>query len=60
MANKSNPVGAGANRFVKFENEWSIILRIDLYYKVVPQVAFLQLKDMTDTTERDKKHCRRK
>lgn len=49
LANKTNPVGAGAYRFVKFENNVVYYTSNELYYKGCPHVAFLQLKDMTDT-----------
>ena len=60
LANKSNPVGAGAYRFVKFENDVVYYTSNDLYYKGCPQVAFLQLKDMTDTLKETKKALQEK
>lgn len=60
LANKSNPVGAGAYRFVKFENDVVYYTSNDLYYKGCPQVAFLQLKDMTDTLKETKKSLQEK
>lgn len=60
LANKSNPVGAGAYRFVKFENNVVYYTSNDLYYKGCPQVAFLQLKDMTDTLKETKKALQEK
>lgn len=55
LANKTNPVGAGAYRFVKFENNVIYYTSNELYYKGCPHVAFLQLKDMTDTLVETKK-----
>lgn len=51
LANKTNPVGAGAYRFVKFEDDVIYFNSNELYYLGCPEIAFLQLKDMTSTLQ---------
>jgi peptide/nickel transport system substrate-binding protein len=48
-ANKTAPMGAGAYRFVKFEDGIVYFTCNELYYLGCPKTAYLQLKDMTDT-----------
>lgn len=50
-ANKTAPMGAGAYRFVKFEDGIVYFTSNELYFLGCPKTAFLQLKDMTDTLE---------
>lgn len=51
LANKTNPVGAGAYRFVKFEDDVIYFNSNELYYLGCPEIAFLQLKDMTEVLQ---------
>lgn len=48
LANKSTPVGAGPYRFVKFEDSIAYFTSNEMYYLGCPQIAFLQVRDMTD------------
>ena len=45
-ANKTSPMGAGAYRFVKYENDIIYYTSNEIYYKGCPKIAYLQLKDM--------------
>lgn len=47
-AKKTAPLGAGPYRFVKHENNVVYYTSNELYYLGCPQIAYLQLKDMTD------------
>ena len=51
LANKTNPVGAGAYRFIKCENDVIYFNSNELYYLGCPEIAFLQMKDMTETLQ---------
>lgn len=51
LANKTNPVGAGAYRFIKREDNVIYFNSNELYYLGCPEIAFLQLKDMTKTLQ---------
>lgn len=55
LANKSTPMGAGAYRFVKYEAGIVYFTSNELYFLGCPQIAFLQLKDMTNILEETKK-----
>lgn len=46
--NKKPPMGAGAYRFVKYENEIVYYASNELYYKGCPKIAYVQLKEMED------------
>ena len=46
--NKKPPIGAGAYRFVKYENGIVYYASNELYYKGCPKIAYLQLKEMED------------
>ncbi len=46
-ANKSSPVGAGAYRFVKYENGIIYYASNEIYYKGCPKIAYVQIKEMT-------------
>ena len=50
-ANKTAPVGAGAYRFIKYEDGIVYYTSNELYYLGCPKIAYLQLKDMTDTLQ---------
>lgn len=50
-ANKTAPVGAGAYRFIKYEDGIVYYTSNELYYLGCPKIAYLQLKDMTDILE---------
>lgn len=60
LANKSTPMGAGAYRFVKYEEGVVYFTSNELYFLGCPQIAFLQLKDMTDILEETKKMLEQK
>ena len=47
-ANKTAPVGAGAYRFIKYEDGIVYYTSNELYYLGCPKIAYLQLKDMTN------------
>lgn len=47
QANRTSPMGAGAYRFVKYENGIVYYTSNELYYQGCPKVAYLQLKDMS-------------
>jgi len=55
LANKTAPFGAGAYRFVKLENDVVYFTSNELYYLGCPQIAYLQLKDMTERLEETRK-----
>ncbi len=55
LANKTAPFGAGAYRFVKVENDVVYFTSNELYYLGCPQIAYLQLKDMTEKLEETRK-----
>lgn len=55
LANKTAPFGAGAYRFVKLENDVVYFTSNELYYLGCPQIAYLQLKDMTEKLEETRK-----
>ena len=55
LANKSSPMGAGAYRFVKYEDGVVYYTSNELYFLGCPQIAYLQLKEMTDILEETKK-----
>lgn len=59
-ANKTAPMGAGAYRFVKFEDGIVYFTSNELYYLGCPKIAFLQLKDMTDTLEETRANLQEK
>lgn len=48
LANRIAPLGAGAYRFVKLEDNVAYFASNELYYLGCPQIAYLHLKDMTD------------
>lgn len=45
---KKQPIGAGAYRFVKYENKIVYYASNELYYKGCPKIAYVQLKEMED------------
>lgn len=47
-SNKKQPAGAGAYRFVKYENKIVYYASNELYYKGCPKIAYVQLKEMED------------
>ena len=51
-ANKTAPMGAGAYRFIKYEDGIVYYTSNELYFLGCPKIAYLQLKDMTDTLEK--------
>lgn len=55
LANKSTPMGAGAYRFVKYEDGVVYYTSNELYFLGCPQIAFLQLKEMTGILEETRK-----
>lgn len=55
LANKTAPFGAGAYRFVKVEDDVVYFTSNELYYLGCPQIAYLQLKDMTKKLEETRK-----
>lgn len=55
LANKSTPMGAGAYRFVKYEDGVVYFTSNELYFLGCPQIAFLQLKEMTGILEETRK-----
>jgi len=59
-ANKTAPMGAGAYRFVKFEDGIAYFTSNDLYYLGCPKIAYLQLKDMEDTLEETRHSVKQK
>lgn len=48
-ANKTAPVGAGAYRFVKYEDGIVYFTSNELYFLGCPKIAYLQLKDITES-----------
>lgn len=58
-ANKT-PVGAGAYRFVKYEDGIVYFTSNELYFLGCPNIAYLQLKDMTETLKETEKNLTRK
>lgn len=52
LANRNAPLGAGPYRFVKLEDNVAYFISNELYYLGCPQIAYLQLKDMTDILEK--------
>ena len=55
LANRTAPLGAGAYRFVKLEDNIAYFISNELYYLGCPQIAYLQLKDMTAVLEEAQK-----
>lgn len=49
LEERKTPMGAGAYRFVKMESNVAYFISNELYYLGCPQIAYLQLKDMTET-----------
>lgn len=60
LANKTAPVGAGAYRFIKLEDNVVYFNSNELYYLGCPEIAYLQLKDMTDTLAESRKQLQEK
>lgn len=54
LANRIAPLGAGAYRFVKLEDNVAYFASNELYYLGCPQIAYLHLKDMTDILDEKK------
>lgn len=54
LANRNAPLGAGAYRFVKLEDNVVYLTSNELYYLGCPQIAYLQLKDMTEKLKETK------
>ena len=50
-SNKALPMGGGAYRFVKCEDDVVYFMANDLYYKGTPKTAYLQLKDISDLSK---------
>ncbi len=55
LANKSTPMGAGPYRYVKYEDGVVYFTSNELYFLGCPQIAFLQLKEMTGILEETRK-----
>ena len=51
LANRTAPLGAGAYRFVKLEDNVAYFISNELYYLGCPQIAYLHLKDMSAVLE---------
>ncbi|MDD7402788.1 MAG: ABC transporter substrate-binding protein [Butyribacter sp.] len=60
LANKTNPVGAGAYRFIKCEGDVIYFNSNELYFLGCPEIAFLQLKDMTGTLKETNEEIQKK
>ncbi len=48
LANRSTPMGAGPYRFVKYESGVIYLTSNELYYLGCPEIAFVQIKEMSD------------
>lgn len=60
LANKTAPVGAGAYRFIKLEDNVAYFNSNELYFLGCPEIAYLQLKDMTDILAEAEKELKEK
>lgn len=54
LKKKSSPMGAGAYRFIKYENGVVYYEANEQYYLGCPQTAFIQLKEIGDKTPHEK------
>lgn len=60
LANKAAPVGAGAYRFIKLEDNVAYFNSNELYFLGCPEIAYLQLKDMTAILAEARKELQKK
>ncbi len=60
LANKAAPVGAGAYRFIKLEDNVAYFNSNELYFLGCPEIAYLQLKDMTEILAEARKELQEK
>lgn len=60
VANKTSPIGAGAYRFVKYEDDVIYYTANELYHMGTPKTAFVQLVDMSKNLEETKKNIANK
>ena len=60
LANKTAPVGAGAYRFIKLEDNVAYFNSNELYFLGSPENDYLQIKDMTDILAEAEKELKEK